>query len=205
MTLPARGDGYGEPTQATRATLNEHGPTQADGRHGRQGGRDQEGEGSAADQAKAANLDGTSEQAQAVTLIDVIEDANWFSAQASTNIRYLAAGGVAAVWLLGGATVGGLRSIGLTIALAGFAAVMLTDFLHYSTSAGRLGRFIEECAERGCGRDSKVFLPPDAATPAKRWYAWKTGLLIAAYVALALSFVARVFPEVISLIARIGT
>jgi hypothetical protein len=128
-----------------------------------------------------------------MTLQSIIEDAKSFSAQASTNARYLAAGGLAVIWALAEGKPSGLRHWYMVLAVLGFVLALFADFMHYSNAARRLSDVIERNRAARIPYESQA-LVTDADLTASWWFRWKMRILIAAYIFLAVAFVAVVFP-----------
>jgi hypothetical protein len=149
-----------------------------------------------AEASGTAGLDGSAQQGRpGLTLWVIIDDAKWFSAQASTNARYLAAGGLAVVWALADGKVAGLRRWYMSLAVFGFVLALLGDFVHYALAAKKLIAVIDRNKVARVAYDS-VAQVTNADLPATTWFAWKLRVLVTAYVALAWAFVMTVFPEV---------
>jgi hypothetical protein len=153
-------------------------------------------------EGSASDLDRPAKQGRGLTLQVVIEDAKEFSAQASTNTRYLAAGGLAVVWALAKGDVAALRRPSMSLAVVAFVLALVSDYLHYSLATKKLVALIERSAAAGATYDSPVMLTR-GDVPAAAWFKWKTRLLIAAYVVLTWAFVMTVFPEVGEVVRRI--
>lgn len=151
----------------------------------------------ATERPASSPLDGSAGQARGLTLRSVIEDANYHSAQASNNTRFLAVGGVAAVWVLVGDKIERLRSPVMWLALLAFVSSLGADYFHYQHAFAKLSAAIKKCAAEGATYDSLVPLRP-SDLPAEVWFKWKTRFLKLGYAVLACAFVVTVFPETVA-------
>lgn len=154
-------------------------------------------------QGSRTGVDGTARQGRGLTLRDIIEDAKEFSAQASTNTRFLAAGGLAVVWALADGKVAALRRPSMSLAVIGFVLALVADYLHYAFATKKLVAMIERNAGAGATHDSPVRLTR-ADVPAAAWFKWKTRCLVWAYLVLAWAFVMTVFPEAGGAVRRLA-
>lgn len=123
-----------------------------------------------------------------MTYADLRDDAHYYSAQASTQIRYIATAGLAAIWALSAGKLQAFRSFWLSAALSLFVSALGVDLFHYTETSRRLGTSLKEAASKRLSLESLIE-PGAAATPAALLFSLKFGLVLLGFIAFAIAFV----------------
>jgi hypothetical protein len=119
-----------------------------------------------------------------VKLSSIDADYKWYSAQASSAVRYLAAAGAGLVWILAGGKADGVR-LEHIIAFVAFAFVMVADLLQYLVAARVWGAFLDEQVAEGKGPEDTVALDRAQSSWISRLYWAKHVLLFLAWANVA--------------------